>query len=197
MRVPPYDQNAQLDKARDDGGDGRTLHAQRRRAEQTENENGVENEIGGDGTRACHHGHDRVSRLAHIRGVGLRDGVRDQTQQHDPQIFLAESQRQYRVKLARRILHLQEPADELVIKDGKDGNADRACQKIDEKLEAEGVALTVDVARAVELGGKNTRRRDRTEDEQVEDEDELVDDRHARHRLGRQPPDHDVVEQVD
>ena len=58
------------------------------------------------------------------------------------------------------------------------------------------MAHALDVASTVELGGKNTRRADRTEDEKIEDEDELIDDGNARHSGGGDLTDHDVVEEV-
>ena len=64
----------------------------------------------------------------------------------------------------------------LIVKGGKCDNAKRADQKIYKYLEAECVANALYVTSSVELSGEDTRRADRTEDEKIEDENELVDD---------------------
>ena len=50
---------------------------------------------------------------------------------------------------------------------------------------------------SVILRRKNTRRRDRTENQKIENENELIDDGNARHGFRTELSDHDVIKQAD
>ena len=72
-----------------------------------------------------------------------------------------------------------------------------AQQRAEDELEAEGLADAFTVARTEELGAEDAGARDAAEHTEVKYEYQLVGDGNARHRLGSQLTDHNIIKQVD
>ena len=68
--------------------------------------------------------------------------------------------------------------------------------RIGDYLEPETVTDAFRVALAVELRGKDTYSRSRSEDDEVEDEYELIGDRDTRYRVGADAADHEIIQKI-
>ena len=99
-------------------------------------------------------------------------------------------------KIARFSTLVQVKPDQGLALKGKQQDRSRAKHQRAVKLEAKGVAHALVVALSEKLRTKQPRTRDRPEDAEVKHEQQLVDDRHARHLLGSDLPNHDVVQKA-
>ena len=136
---------------------------------------------------------ERVAAFLQGAGIGVGDGKGQEAPKHDGKVFHAVLQRPGSgggLALAGEV-----QPDEGAALQSEDGSAQQPQQQADQELKPEGVAHTLGVGRAMELGRKNSGTGAGTENAQVEHENQAIDDGHAAHGDGAHLTDHDVVKQ--
>ena len=91
---------------------------------------------------------------------------------------------------------LKEKTDQVRGKEREDQDTERGKKRIGYDLETERITDSICIAFAVVLRGKNADPRRSTENDKVEDKDQLVSDGHAGKRVRTHPSDHEIVQQV-
>ena len=158
-----------------------------------ENQNVVEAQVHHHGGDARQHGKKGVAALFQRAGVGVGNGEGQKAPEHDGQVFqsIVQCPRcRGGIALAGEIQPNQRAPFQ-----GKNRTAQQGEQQADQKLEPEGVAHALGVGRAVELSSKNSGAGAGTENAQVKDKNQAIDDGHAAHGNGAHLTDHDVVKQ--
>ncbi len=189
------DQDAELDESRDDGRDRGADCTELRKTEVSVDQKEVADEVDEDRADGCDHRDFRAAKVLKRSGVGLRQSDRNQADEDD--LHVIDTDLQGLGGVGRIALALKEQLDQKWRTEGEDQNADRSEDRVEDDLETEGVTDAFCVAFAVILCGEDADAGGRTEDQQVEDEDQLVCDGNAGKCICADLADHEVVEQVD
>ncbi len=136
-----------------------------------------------------------MSRFTQSGGVDLRQGRGDQRDQGYQKVPVAVIQSEGDV--TRLSVVGEEGRDQGLAEGDQHRRADGEKGEDGVELEAEGVADTLVVALAEELGGEDARPREATKNGQIADEHELVGDARAGEFLGGELAYHDVVQKID
>ena len=195
IQVGPQNHDGQFHIPGDDGGNGGTVDAQFGRAKVAEDQHIVQCHIQEHSDAAGHRGHDAVIGLAEGARIGVGQGERRQTQQHDLHVVHAVCQggsRGLGIGLAPQVQQ-----DQGFAAGEENGDATHRQGQTDQDLVAEGMADALLIPAAVELGGENTRTGSGAEDAHIEDEEQVVDDGDAAHGNGTNLAHHDVIQQRD
>ena len=180
----------------DDGCNSSTGNAELGSAEFTENQDVVEAKVHEYRRQTGYHRNARLAAFAERARVNLFDAERNQTDQHDRQIFTAVAQNGIH-RLQRTALFVQVKLHQRVAEAEQHGNPEKHDEARDVNLVAERVAYALVVSFAIELRPVDARARQGSEDAQIDDEQQLVHDGNAGHRLGADPSDHQIIEQAD
>ena len=158
-----------------------------------EDQHPIEHQIHDHGGHTGHHGHGGLVGFPQRAGIGIGDGKGRQTKQHHLQIF--QTIEQGKLGIFHSALALQVQPDQGIAAQQENADAAHRNGRTGQQLEAEGVAHTLVILAAEELGGKNTRAGDGTENAQVKYEQQLVYNGHAAHLHGADLAHHDIIQQ--
>ena len=189
----PTGHDRQLHIAGNDRGHSRAPDTHGRRTEMTENQNIVQHQIHQHRADAGNHGNKGLIGFPQSAAIGTAQGKGGQAPQHNQQILPAVGQGLPCIlngTLAVEIKLNQIPAEQQQHPDAQGGQ-----QRTHKHLKAEGVAHTLMILRAEELGGKDTRAGGGAEYAQVKDEQKLVHNGNAVHLHRSHLAHHDVVQQ--
>ena len=193
VQVGPARYQEKLHKPGDHRGQRRALHAHRRRAEVTEDQHIVKEEIHEHRRDAAHHGNHGLPGFPEGAGVSAAQGEGQKAPDGDAQV--AEAVVHGARRGERIALSAQVQPDELPAAQQKDGDAQDGENQGDEQLEPDGVADAPVIPGAVKLGCEDARAGAGPEDAQIKDKRQPVDNGDAAHGNGAHPAHHNVVEQ--
>ena len=133
--------------------------------------------------------------LAQSARIGVAQGEGQQSQHHDLQIFHAIGHGGGGV--LRGALACEIQTDQPLPENQEDRRSQCADEQPHHKLGPEGIPDALVVLPSLELGGENARAGGRTEDAEVEHEQQLIDDGNAAHGDRAHLPHHHIVQHLD
>ena len=172
--------------------DGCALDAHGRRAEMTENQHIVQDQVRKDGCDTCNHRNSRPSGFTHGAGIGIAEGKRNKAPVGHGQIILAVLQHQRRIGGVTFTLQIQ--FDERFAENQEEADSKQRQNCASQHLEPEGIANTLLIVTSVELCRKNTRTGTGAKNAQAENKHQTVDDGNAAHLQAAHLSDHDVIQ---
>ena len=192
VAVGPPGYNGQFHIPGDNGSQGSTFHTHPGCTEVTENQDVVQPQVYQHRSHAADHGYHGFTGFPEGAGIGIGQGEGEKTPEHDQKIRHAVAQSiggGGRVTLTGEI-----QSNQCVAAQQEDAQADCRKQQTDENLKAKGVADTLTVSGAVELGCKNSGTGGGAENTQIKDSQQHIDNGNAAHRHGAYLTDHNVVQ---
>ena len=161
----------------------------------TVDEDVIEAEIDEDGKASRKHRDERLPSLSQCRCIRLRQSKGKEPEEHDHQIRAPLAERQRKIASASVLVQIE--MDQRIVEEKKNEDPDQADGQRRHQLEAEGIAHAPLVPAPEVLRAEDADARHGAEDGEVEDQQKLIDDGGARHRLGAKLTDHHVVKQAD
>ena len=162
-------------------------------AEMAEDEHVIEPQVHKHGGDTGDHGDKGLLALFQSSGIGVGQTKRQQPPEHDGQIVFAVGQDLSGIlggALAGEV-----EADKAVLPQEENQSRGQRNQGADEELEPEGVADTLIIPAAVELGSEDTRPGGGTENTEIEHKNDLIDDGNTAHGQGTHLAHHNVIQQ--
>ena len=166
-----------------------------RRAEMTEDQNVVSDQIHQHSGNAAQHGNSGFTGFAEGTGVSICQCEGGEAPDHNLQIAHAVFHGTCCGKGITFSCEIE--PDQCGAQEQEACSSQKSDETADQNLEAEGVADSLMVLRTVELGGENTRAGTGAKDAEIENKDDSVDDRYTAHGNGAHLADHNVVQKID
>ena len=189
------DKDTELDETGDDRSDCGTDCAECRKTEHTVDQKSVSDEIDDDRAKRSDHRDFCLAQILKGPGISLCQTDRDQSDEHDLDVIDTDVQD---LRCIRGVTFaVQEELDEERSSQCEGKDAQRGKDRVEDDLEAEGIADALRIAFTVILRSKDTHAGGRAEGEKIEYEDQLVSNSHAGDRIRAQVADHEVVQKVD
>ena len=193
MEVRPDDQDRYLDHPCQYRRKRRADHTEGRSTEFSEDQDIVEDKIDDHRDKPCLHRHKCLTGLSESAGVHHRQGKGQQLKHDDIHVLPCILRRCFEVQAALPLV--EEEADKEIAEQEQDCPEDHKNADCNKQLHTDRLPDAFLVTLAVELRRQDARSGDTAQQAEVEDEDQLIDDRHTAHRFRADLADHDVVQQ--